>query len=182
MKARYLLPVVAIFSLCLSLCVDSANAQQQRRSPEIIISQRTADTLLLTKVEPDYPDAVKSMEIAGQIVIAFTIGKDGNVSDVHPLDTGFFGCRSMNSGHPELRQAAIAAVKQWKFRPFLLHQQPGDAGEPVEVGTAVALPFDFGKSTGAASSGAPAASCNPREGDAATTEVARPRVDPNRAE
>jgi TonB family protein len=182
MKSRYFVPAVTIFSFCLSLCVDSASAQPLRRLPEIVISQGTANTLSLTKVEPDYPDAVKSAEIAGQIVIAFTIGRDGSVSDVRPLDIGFFGCRSTNSDDPELQQAAIAAVKQWKFRPFLLHQQPGDAGEPVEVGTAVALPFDFRKSAGAAASSAPAgtAPCNPREGVAATTEFVQPRVDPRR--
>jgi TonB family protein len=88
----------------------------------------------------------------------------------------------MNSDDLELRQAAIAAVKQWKFRPFLQHQQPGDAGEPVEVGTAVALPFDFRKPTGAAAPSAPAGMgpCNPREVAAATTEFAQPRVDPSR--
>ncbi len=181
MKARYFLPAVAIFSLCIGLCVVSGNAQPLRRLPEIVISQKTAETLSLTKVEPDYPDAVKSTEIAGQIVVAFTIGKDGSVSDVRPLDIGFFGCVSANSDDPELQQAAIAAVKQWKFRPFLLHQQPGDAGEPVEVGSAVALTFDFRKSTGAASSNARArtAACNPRDADVATVEVARPRVDPS---
>jgi TonB family protein len=181
MKARYFAPAVTIFSFCLSLCIDSASAQPLRRLPEIVISQGTADTLSLTKVEPDYPDAVKSAEIAGQIVIAFTIGKDGSVSDVRPLDIGFFGCRSTNSDDPELQQAAIAAVKQWKFRPFLIHQQPGDAGGPVEVGTAIALPFDFRKSAGAAAASVPAgtAPCNPREGAAATTEFVQPRVDPS---
>src|SRR6478672_11298426 len=120
MKARYFVPAVTIFSFCLSLCVDSATAQPLRRLPEIVISQRTAENLSVKKVEPDYPEAVKSTEIAGQIVIAFTIGKDGNVSDVRPLDSGFFGCRSRNGDDPALQQAAIAAVKQWTFRPFLL--------------------------------------------------------------
>jgi outer membrane biosynthesis protein TonB len=182
MKARSILPAVAIVSLCVGLCVVSASAQQQTRPPEIVISQRSAETLLLTKVEPDYPDAVKSTEIAGQIVIGFTIGRDGSVSGARPLGTGFFGCMSRNSDDPQLRLAAIVAVKQWKFRPFLVYQQPGVGGEPVEVGTAVALPFDFRKPADAAASNAPtgAVPCNPREGAEATTEFAQPRVDPNR--
>src|SRR6478735_2312382 len=182
MKARYFVPAVAMVSLCVGLCASSASAQQQTRPPEIVISQRSAETLLLTKVEPDYPDAVKSKEIAGQIVIAFTIGKDGSVSDVRPLDMGFFGCRSMNSEYPQLRLAAMVAVKQWKFRPFLVYQQPGVGGEPVEVGTAVAMPFDFRKPADAAASSAPTgtAPCNPRERHPAATEFAQPRVDPSR--
>ena len=81
--------------------------------------------------------------MSGQIVIGFTIGKDGEVSNVRPLDVGLFGCRSMNSDNPALQQAAIAAVKQWKLRPFMLPAQPGDAPTPVEAAAAVALPFDF---------------------------------------
>ena len=127
MKARYFLPAVAIFGLYLSLCLVSANAQQ-KQPPEIFISQKTADSLSLVKFEPDYPEAVKSKEIAGQIVIAFTIDQNGSVSDVHPVAVGLFGCKSLNVEDLELRQAAIAAVKQWKFRPFVMHQQPGDAG------------------------------------------------------
>lgn len=181
MKARYFLPGVIIFSLFFSSCVVSANAQQQRQFPQIIISQSMADNLLLTKIDPDYPDAVKSTEIAGQIVISFTIGKDGNVSDVRQRDAYFFGCRSINSDDPGLQQAAIAAVKQWKFRPFLQHQQPGDSGTPAEVGSVVALPFDFRKSAGAASS-APAGTgaCNLREDAEANMEFVQPKVDPSR--
>src|SRR5690242_10757858 len=114
MKARSILPAVAIFGLCIDLCVASAGAQQQTRRPGVSISQAGAEALLMAKVEPDYPEAVKSKEIAGQIVIAFIIGQDGSVSDVRPLDMGFFGCRSMNSEDPQLRLAAMVAVKQWK--------------------------------------------------------------------
>ena len=200
MKDRYFLPAVAIFGLYLSLCVVSANAQQ-KRPPSVTISQKSAETLLMAKVEPDYPEAVKSKEIAGQIVIAFTIGRDGNVSDVRPVAVGLFGCKSLNSEDPELQQAAIAAVKQWRFVPFRLHAVPGDQGEPVEVDTMAALPFDFrklqcdagrrqgikrGGGHGAVqSAGGP---CNtPRNlrslrSTPATQYLARPVIEPSRAE
>ena len=182
MKARYFFPAVAIFSVCCSLCLVSAGAQQQKQTPEIIISQRMAESLALTKVAPEYSDAAMSKEIAGQTVVAFTIGRDGSVADVRTIENAFFGCWSINSNDPEIRHAAIAAVKQWKFRPFVTHQQPGDAGEPVEVGAAVALTFDFRKPIDVAALGAPAgmAPCNPREGAATITEFVQPKADPNR--
>jgi len=186
MKARSILPVVAMFSLCIGLYAASAKAQEQKRRPGVSISQAGAEALLMAKVEPDYPEAVKSKEIAGQIVIAFIIGQDGSVSDVRQVAVGVFGCKSLNSEDPELQQAAIAAVKQWRFVAFRLHDIPGDQGTPVEVATAVALPFDFRKFGAAPAAGkassAPAdmAPCNLRE-DAATPKFAGVR-DPTRAE
>jgi len=192
MKARHFLITTAVFSF-FSLCVVSANAQQQKRRPGVAISQAGAEALLMAKVEPDYPEAVKSKEIAGQIVIAFTIGEDGSVSEVRQVAVGLFGCKSLNSEDPELQQAAIAAVKQWRFVAFRLHDIPGDQGKPVEAETMVALPFDFRK-PGAAPSSAPAdmAPCNlPKDApppkfaaviDPLRAEFGRPVVPPERAE
>ena len=184
MKARYTFAAVTILSLCVASASAQQQAQKQAQRPHVAISQRTADALLLTRVEPDYPDAAKKTQMSGQIVIGFTIGKDGDVSDVRPLDVGLFGCRSINSDNPALQQAAIAAVKQWKFRPFLMHDQPGDSGTPTEVETAVALPFDFhpfstvAPSAGMAPSATPA-SCDPRK-KATPEEYVQPKVDLNK--
>jgi len=193
MKARHFLIAAIIFSLCVVLGAASANAQQQKRRPGVAIGQAGAESLLMAKVEPDYPEAVKSKEIAGQIVIAFTIGQDGSVSDARRVPVGIFGCKSLNSEDPELQQAAIAAVKQWRFVAFRLHDIPGDQGTPVEVETAVALPFDFRK-PGAAPSSAPAdiGPCNLRKDappskfmvvrDPTRAEFGRPVVPPEQAE
>lgn len=193
MKARHFHIAAAIFSLCIVLCVASANAQQQKRRPGVAIGQAGAEALLMAKVEPDYPEAVKSKEIAGQIVIAFTIGQDGSVSDVRQVPVGLFGCKSLNSEDPELQQAAIAAVKQWRFVAFRLHNIPGDQGTPVETETAIALPFDFRK-PGATPSSAPAdmGPCNSRKDappskfmavrDPSRAEFGRPVIPPERAE
>lgn len=180
MKARHFLPAVSIFSVCFSLSVISASAQQQTQPPEIVISQRIAESLLLTKVAPEYSDGVKSREIAGQTVVAFTIGRDGSVSDVRSTDSAFFGCWSKNSDDPEIPYAAMRAVKQWKFRPFVMHQQPGDAGEPVKVGTAVALPFDFRKPTDPTIANGPEGmtACSPRVVAVAPRPLVQPKVDP----
>ena len=147
----------------------------------------------MAKVEPDYPEAVKNKEIAGQIVITFIIGPDGNVSDARQVAVGIFGCKSVNSEDPELQQAVIAAVKQWRFVAYRMHDIPGDEGKPVEVETSIALPFDFRK-PGAAPSSAPAdmAPCNmPKDAppskfasmkDPTRAEFGRPVIPPERAE
>src|SRR6266853_3764 len=145
MKARYSLPAVAIFSLCLSSSLVSASAQQPEPSaPPHMVSQKVADEMLLSKVAPEYPDAVKNANTSGQIVIMFTIDKDGRVAVAMAVPRDFAGRESRNIDDPKLRRAAVAAVKQWRYRPYLHN------GDPVEVDTSVILPFDFRK-TGASS-------------------------------
>jgi protein TonB len=58
------------------------------------------------------------------VVLAAVISKDGNIENLHVI-----------SGHPMLTNAAIEAVKQWKYRPYMLN------GEPVEVETQVLVNF-----------------------------------------
>lgn len=145
MKARYFLPAVAIVSLCVGLCAVPASAQQPEQSaPPYMVSQKVADEMLLSKVAPEYPDAVKNANTSGQIVIMFTIDKDGRVAEAMAVPRDFAGRESRNIDDPKLRQAAVAAVKQWRYRPYLHN------GDPVEVDTSVVLPFDFQK-TGASS-------------------------------
>jgi TonB family protein len=142
MKARYLLPLVAIVSLCIGLCAAPARAQQPEPSaPPYVVSQKVADEMLLSKVAPEYPDAVKNANTSGQIVIMFTIDKDGRVAVAMAVPKDFAGRESRNIDDPRLRQAAVAAVKQWRYRPYLHN------GDPVEVDTSVVLPFDFRKTS-----------------------------------
>ena len=69
---------------------------------------------------PKYPEAAKKKKIQGKVVLDVLIGKDGNVKSV-----------KANSGPKELRDSAIDAVRQWKYKPYLLN------GEPVEVKSTV---------------------------------------------
>ena len=59
-----------------------------------------------------------------QVILRAVIGKDGSIQNL-----------SLVSGHPMLAPAAIDAVKQWKYKPYLLN------GEPVEVDTEVQVNF-----------------------------------------
>ncbi len=90
----------------------------------IRISQGVTSGLLIHKVEPSYPVLAKSARIQGNVLLKAIIDKDGNIQDLQLL-----------SGHPMLVPAAINAVKQWRYRPYLLN------GQPVEVETTITVIF-----------------------------------------
>jgi protein TonB len=73
---------------------------------------------------PDYPPIARAAGVAGTVVLHVTISKTGTVQNV-----------SVVSGPQMLRQAALDKVKTWRYKPYLLDN------EPVEVETNVDLPF-----------------------------------------
>lgn len=88
------------------------------------VSQRGMSGLLIHKVQPEYPADAKDQHIQGVVSLRANIDKEGNVSNLELI-----------SGDPMLAPAAIEAVKQWKYRPYLLN------GEPIAVDTAVTVNF-----------------------------------------
>ena len=76
---------------------------------------------------PQYPAIAKAARIQGTVVLQATISKSGTIENLHVL-----------SGPPMLQQAAMEAVKTWRYRPYLLN------GEPVEVETQVNVIFTLG--------------------------------------
>jgi len=91
------------------------------------VSSGVAAGLLVHQVKPQYPPLAMQARIQGTVVLQAVIDKDGTVRDLHLV-----------SGHPMLAPAAIEAVKQWRYRPYLLN------GEPVEVDTQVNVNFVIG--------------------------------------
>jgi len=81
---------------------------------------------LIHKVVPPYPALAKTARIQGQVVLHAIISKQGNVENLNVM-----------SGHPMLVQSALDAVKQWKYRPYILN------GEPVEVETTITVNFNL---------------------------------------
>jgi len=79
---------------------------------------------LVSKVAPVYPGAARQARVQGTVLLLAHIDKDGNIVDLQLI-----------SGHPMLVPAAIEAVKQWKYTPYLLN------GAPVEVETQVEVNF-----------------------------------------
>ena len=90
----------------------------------INISQGLSQGLLLKKVQPNYPSNALAMHVEGSVELTATISKTGSITSVKVV-----------SGPPLLVHAAADAVKQWKYKPYLLN------GEPVEIQTQIAVNF-----------------------------------------
>jgi protein TonB len=88
------------------------------------VSQGVTQGLLLRKIQPAYPPLARQARIQGSVLLQAEISKDGSIQNLRLI-----------SGHPMLAPAAIEAVKQWKYRPYILN------GEPVEVETQITVNF-----------------------------------------
>jgi TonB family protein len=94
------------------------------RPQRVRISQGVSQALIQRKVNPTYPPEARAAHIQGSVILKAIIGKDGTVQNL-----------SLISGDPVLASAAIDAVRQWKYRPYLLN------GNPVEVDTQITVNF-----------------------------------------
>jgi TonB family protein len=88
------------------------------------VSREVSESLLIRRIEPEYPLDARTQRIQGMVILKVGVGKDGNVRDIAAV-----------SGNPMLTQAAIAAVKQWKYHPYSIE------GKPVEMQTQVIIQF-----------------------------------------
>ena len=81
---------------------------------------------LVRKILPTYPPLARAARLQGQVVLQAVIGKQGAIENLRVL-----------SGHPMLVPAAIEAVRQWRYRPYILNS------EPVEVETQITVNFSL---------------------------------------
>ena len=93
------------------------------------VASRVAEANLIHDVAPQYPPEAGRARIEGTVVLMAVIGKDGSVKDVR-----------VESGLPILAQAAIDAVKQWRYKPYMID------GEPVEVDSRITINFTLSAS------------------------------------
>ncbi|MGH9711096.1 MAG: energy transducer TonB [Candidatus Acidiferrales bacterium] len=83
---------------------------------------------LIHQVQPTYPQIAKTAHISGSVVLHAIIAKDGTIQELQFI-----------SGPPLLRNAAMEAVKQWRYKPTLLN------GQPVQVDTTITAVFNLGE-------------------------------------
>ena len=92
----------------------------------IRVSSGVQSGLLIKKVTPNYPPLARPARIQGKVILQAEISKDGTIQNLQLI-----------SGHAMLAPAAIEAVKQWRYKPYLLN------GEPVAVETQVEVNFSL---------------------------------------
>lgn len=95
--------------------------------PPTVRAFRTSSILegsLIHRVQPAYPPLARSVRVQGPVVLAAVIGKEGAIENLRLI-----------SGHPMLVPAAIEAVRQWRYRPYILN------GEAIEVETQITVNF-----------------------------------------
>ncbi len=86
-----------------------------------------AEGNLIYRVQPNYPPLARQARIQGTVEVRAIIGKMGTIENL-----------SVVSGHTMLVTSAVEAIKQWRYRPYLLN------GEPIEVETEITVNFTLG--------------------------------------
>jgi protein TonB len=94
----------------------------------IRVASGVAEANLIHDVPPQYPPEAGRERIEGTVVVVAVIGTDGTVKDVR-----------VESGPALLAQAAIDAVKQWRYKPYLLN------GTPVEIDSRITINFTMAR-------------------------------------
>jgi periplasmic protein TonB len=90
--------------------------------PLVVSSLKLADAI--SQPKPQYPPMARAAHIEGAVVLSAVIARDGSIERLHVV-----------SGHPWLAQAALDAVRQWRYRPYILN------GASVEMETQITVVF-----------------------------------------
>lgn len=105
--------------------IVSTNVAVPKAMPETLeVSQGVSQGLLVKKIAPTYPPTALQLRKQGAVELLATVSKEGTITKVKVL-----------SGDSILARAAVDAVRQWKYRPFLLN------AEPVQIETQITINF-----------------------------------------
>jgi TonB family protein len=114
---------IATCTSALALRMDVTENSTQKPNPASV-NVKADSLVVVTKAPPVYPEDAKKNKVTGDVILAATIGKDGTVEKLRVV-----------SGPSALQRAAVDAVKQWRYQPFLLN------GNPIEVKTNITIKF-----------------------------------------
>jgi protein TonB len=117
-------PVLGLSGKVPGSLISGIPTAQPKLAQKVTVSSGVAQGLLVHQVTPRYPAPARDAHVQGTVVLQALIGKDGSVRNLHAL-----------SGPPLLTQAAVDAVKQWRYKPYYLD------GQPVEAETQISVKF-----------------------------------------
>ena len=96
---------------------------ENKKKPRV---SRMMEGNLIFQVPPEYPPLARQVRVQGDVVLRAIISRTGTIEHLQVV-----------SGHPMLAEAAIRAVRQWRYRPYVLND------EPVEVETQITVKFSL---------------------------------------
>lgn len=106
---------------------NATSAVPKMTQPQRVrVSAGVTQGLVIHRVNPVYPPIARAARISGSVVLQAEISKTGDIQNLHAI-----------SGPPMLIPSAIDAVRQWKYKPYILN------GEPVEVDTQITVIFSL---------------------------------------
>jgi TonB family protein len=105
---------------------ESSSAPGESKPANVRVAMGVSNGLLVKKVQPLYPSEARQAHIQGQVKLGAVINKTGDIVDLEALD-----------GPLELVVSAVNAVRQWKYRPYLL------LGKPVAVQTEIIVNYQL---------------------------------------
>ncbi|MGH9560172.1 MAG: energy transducer TonB [Terracidiphilus sp.] len=105
-------------------CGSTAMVVQRGLATTAHVSSGVMTGLLIHKVLPAYPALARAMRQGGHVELQATISRGGTIENLRAI-----------SGPAIFQQAALDAVKQWRYQPYLLN------GQPVEVETTIEVDF-----------------------------------------
>ncbi len=120
-------PVTPVVLKKVTIVPEGAPPPADSAPKRVMISAGVAQGMLLVKTFPVYPPKAGQTRASGTVVLQAVIGKDGTVENLKVV-----------SGPDLLQQAALDAVKKWRYRPYVSN------GEPVEVQTTINVIFTLG--------------------------------------
>ena len=93
--------------------VEASSTTKIAASQSVWLSPQQAESRLLNRTEPQFPAAALAAHRAGTVVLHVQVAEDGSVANIRTL-----------SGDPILANAAIEAVRNWRYQPYRQHDRP----------------------------------------------------------
>ena|SRR5215471_3806233 len=121
-----LLGICVVLVLASIACSQQGKAREdgQSRQARVDLSPTEANDRVIYRVPPEYPDNARRGHIEGPVTLHIIVNGEGSVEEMRPLQ-----------GNPFLLMSAMKAVKQWRYRPYVVN------GVHVEFASSVTLKF-----------------------------------------